>query len=572
MTNSKTTRKALLSSALALLMCVAMLIATTFAWFTDTASTAVNKIQSGKLDVALEMKNPAYTGAVDYTNDEWISAEGQTLKFLQKNADGSLTQSEDIFWEPGCTYELPELRVVNNGNLALKYKIIISGIQGSAKLNGAIEWTINDADINLQETKLAANTKGDAFTIKGHMKEDAGNEYQGLSIDGIGITVIATQDTVEFDSTEKDYDEDAEYPVYVVEDVEVTAENKVKTSVTVKTEETLDDSTTPLAQATIPTNVQMEADTTQVALSITDNAAVAVGTEVGENQASKSFEIKLEGVSEENETEIEVVFYTEKNLGNVKIYHNGEAMTNDKYTYDSDTGKVTIKSKTFSPFDLVYDANVKEAASEAGLVTALQNAKAGDTIKLTESITIDAENYNVNKRLYVSTNDITIDLNENTLTAANCALTITGSNVTLTNGNMKVTQLTQWNSYVAQICGKNVVVDGVTADGGFNVSGANSANAEPDATVTITNCNITGKYYYTVCAQDNSAVTITNTTLTKGKNAFFWIEKEQYSENDEPSSVASKISYQESSVTFENGNIQTDGVLYNKVGVAPVAY
>ena len=31
--------------------CLTMLIGTTFAWFTDTASTAVNKIQSGTLKV-----------------------------------------------------------------------------------------------------------------------------------------------------------------------------------------------------------------------------------------------------------------------------------------------------------------------------------------------------------------------------------------------------------------------------------------------------------------------------------------------------------------------------------------
>ena len=55
MTNSKSTKRALVSSTLAILMCMTMLIGTTFAWFTDTASTAVNKIQSGKLDVALEM-------------------------------------------------------------------------------------------------------------------------------------------------------------------------------------------------------------------------------------------------------------------------------------------------------------------------------------------------------------------------------------------------------------------------------------------------------------------------------------------------------------------------------------
>ena len=53
MKRKKTTRRALVSSIISLLMCMAMLIGTTFAWFTDTASTAVNRIQSGTLKVKL---------------------------------------------------------------------------------------------------------------------------------------------------------------------------------------------------------------------------------------------------------------------------------------------------------------------------------------------------------------------------------------------------------------------------------------------------------------------------------------------------------------------------------------
>ena len=51
MNNKKTTKRALLSSVMAMLICITMLIGTTFAWFTDSASTAVNKIQAGTLDV-----------------------------------------------------------------------------------------------------------------------------------------------------------------------------------------------------------------------------------------------------------------------------------------------------------------------------------------------------------------------------------------------------------------------------------------------------------------------------------------------------------------------------------------
>ena len=40
MTNRKSTKRALL----AMVLCLAMLVGATFAWFTDTASTGVNKI------------------------------------------------------------------------------------------------------------------------------------------------------------------------------------------------------------------------------------------------------------------------------------------------------------------------------------------------------------------------------------------------------------------------------------------------------------------------------------------------------------------------------------------------
>ena len=196
MTNRKSTKRALLGSVMAMVLCLAMLVGATFAWFTDTASTGVNKIQAGKLDVALEMKDAA---------GQWVSAEGKTLDFV-KAADA---KGEAILWEPGCTYTLPELRVVNNGNLALKYMIKITGIKGDAKLNEAIEWTIGDVAMGAEQHLKAGESN--EFTIKGHMKESAGNEYMDLTISGISITVYATQDTVESDSFGTQYDKTAAY-------------------------------------------------------------------------------------------------------------------------------------------------------------------------------------------------------------------------------------------------------------------------------------------------------------------------------------------------------------------------
>ena len=216
MTNRKSTKRALLGSVMAMVLCLAMLIGATFAWFTDTASTGVNKIQAGNLDVQLQ-----YATAWDENGNvtSWADAQGRQLEF--KKAAGA--ENETILWEPGCTYELTPFQIVNNGNLALKYKVAITGINGSAKLNDVIDWTINDADINLTEMQLKAGEEGAAFTIKGHMQDTAGNDYQNLTIDGIGINVVATQDTVESDSFHNQYDADAEYPIAVTTGDELQA-------------------------------------------------------------------------------------------------------------------------------------------------------------------------------------------------------------------------------------------------------------------------------------------------------------------------------------------------------------
>ena len=195
MNESTKTKKALRGSLFALFLCIVLLIGTTFAWFTDTASTGVNKIQSGNLDVELQYNH----------NGTWKNAEGQTLDF-QKAAG---KESEAILWEPGCTYKLPEIRVINKGNLALKYTMKVTGVEGDQKLNEVIDWTIDDKALTDTEGKLKANETSNPMTIQGHMQASAGNEYQGLSIDGISITVYATQDTVENDSFNNQYDANA---------------------------------------------------------------------------------------------------------------------------------------------------------------------------------------------------------------------------------------------------------------------------------------------------------------------------------------------------------------------------
>ena len=216
MTSSKSTKRALISSVLALLMCVAMLIGTTFAWFTDTASTGVNKIVSGNLKVDI----------IGADSDSHI----EKLNFTK--AAGA--EGEALLWEPGCRYLTDGFRIANKGNLALKWKAEINKdniVDGKAaptakdgkSLLDVIDFYVVTKAADGTETavaienftgKLAANVgKSETYYIKGVMQTTAGNDYQDLTLDGITITVYATQDTVENDSFDNQYDKNAGYPV-----------------------------------------------------------------------------------------------------------------------------------------------------------------------------------------------------------------------------------------------------------------------------------------------------------------------------------------------------------------------
>ena len=378
-----------MTSTLAILMCVAMLIGTTFAWFTDTASTAVNKIQAGNLDVALEMQE----------NGNWVSAEGKTLQF--KTADNRTT---DILWEPGCRYELPALRVVNKGKLALKYKIQITGIQGDAKLNEVIDWTINDAPINLTEGHLAANAEGDSFTIKGVMQTTAGNEYQGLSIDNIAITVFATQDTVESDSFSNTYDENADMTpdnldklllVNLTAPVAKDAEGNITDTIISNTvDEDINFENPNFTFAAQVPAAAIDPDASELKVTVTPKTAAPAGISVSSDQGVMPYEIKIEGIKADNDDVIPVVFYIGKNLKNVKVYHNTtELIPNyggedwESFGYNPNTGFLAVSPKSFSPFTVIYDipAMTVDGVAYYDLTSAVTAASEGSTITFCKS-------------------------------------------------------------------------------------------------------------------------------------------------------------------------------------------
>ena len=228
MINSKSTKRALLTSALALLMCVAMLVGATFAWFTDTASTGVNKIVSGNLDVKLMYSTDMQT---------WKEATDQTKLF-----------DDNALWEPGYT-QVVYLKIVNAGKLALKYEAGFSKNYTSNRgknVNGDWYRVDNYLKIGTAETAtkfanredvwsaisatektlakdvmltdgwitLNAGEESEPFAVAIYMPTSVGNEANASrlrpsSVSGLGIEVRATQATVESDSFDNNYDANA---------------------------------------------------------------------------------------------------------------------------------------------------------------------------------------------------------------------------------------------------------------------------------------------------------------------------------------------------------------------------
>lgn len=211
--NRTSVKRSLLVSAIALTLTAALLIGTTFAWFTSTAQTSVSDIQAGKLEVQIVDANNADTKL-------------DTLSW-QKSAGAA--PNEAVLWEPNVTYKTQPFKVKSAGNLALKYKLALSSPTGDSVLLNNIEFSIVDENntavpIDTFEGHLTntENLSG-TFVLQGHMKKEATNDCQGKTLNNINITVTATQDTVENDSIDNTYDKDAEYPISVTTGDELQA-------------------------------------------------------------------------------------------------------------------------------------------------------------------------------------------------------------------------------------------------------------------------------------------------------------------------------------------------------------
>ena len=254
MTNKKVTRRALLMSVTSLLICISMLLGTTFAWFTDEVTSGVNQIVAGNLDVELYHVNSS-TG--DAASDDDKKVTSSTMLF-----DSSMDATH--LWEPGAmSYETFTLK--NVGTLALKYKLDIvtdsndpynTVTRDGTKydLTQIIKVKLLDAGAALDRNTIAADTTGwvtlgdfiangitetagrlkpndntaagddektftlvlywapndnavdNLYNLKNGVKADDDSEILYVNL---GVKLVASQDTVENDSFDNTYDSSA---------------------------------------------------------------------------------------------------------------------------------------------------------------------------------------------------------------------------------------------------------------------------------------------------------------------------------------------------------------------------
>ena len=390
----------LLYSVLSLLLCVSMLLGTTFAWFTDSVETGINTIAAGNLDVELYHSNAA-------VQNEKVDAS--TELFMDLNG-------KDILWEPGVvSYE--NLRVVNEGDLALAYQLALNTANENYIVDpatgaqyglsqvlqvGVVEGgiTATDRDSVVASVAAANWTTLTNFLRSGSLlPEGAGesektwgvviywkpgvndnfwnlnngktlNEGDALTID-LGVKLIATQEVYENDSFGDDYDTDAKafaFPDFVggsaTAAIEVDAQGRTVADVTM---------TSGKIKVFVPAGVQVKSGVTKLSMSVSEMTSSGANVSLGENEDILSLDVHVEGVADNNTVPITVtlaeVAPTGLNMGNYKLYHVESTGTKEmtlvdaaadfnahnQFKYDPATGDVALHMATFSEVAVVAD-------------------------------------------------------------------------------------------------------------------------------------------------------------------------------------------------------------------------
>lgn len=346
---NKSMKKALISSVLVLALCFTMLIGTTFAWFTDSATSTGNTIKTGKLDIVLSQYDKESNSYVDITDDTDPIFDETTL------------------WEPNATH-VRYFEIKNNGTLALKFNVALNVYNIEKNLNEVLAYAvIPNADANsvtawdaskgvdlvegknvtTYENKSLLPGESCKFAIAVHMDHNAGNQYQNASVT-FDINVIAGQLNYESDSFGPDYDLYSSYPGF---GYAIFGANSGGATVEIRGNDGY-----KVGSATIPVEAVASTNDGEVTVTVEktsevysdNNFSVATGLE------AVTFDVKVNGLKEGNTVPVQVTLKVLPGMdpASVTLYHYGNEI--DSF-YDYSTGNIYFETATFSPFTATYD-------------------------------------------------------------------------------------------------------------------------------------------------------------------------------------------------------------------------
>ena len=556
MITKKSTKRALLSSVLATVLCAAMLIGTTFAWFTDSVTSGKNKIVAGNLDIEL------------------YQVEGSTETPV--TADTNLFR-EDALWEPGHV-EVVTLKMANLGTLALEYALDISIANETAGTNAAgdpfrlsdyIQFAAVDGN-NTYATReqaiaaaeaagstpisqLAAGKSGVLYpadkataenpaleyvTLIVYMPETVGNEANyktgttAPTID-MGISLLATQTPYEADSFDQKYDDKAgelnftEPGDYTVDLDETPAYGNGDYGV---------------IQAQKDVIVNITGSGAVKAQESSDKYAMAVAAYEGGtvNIYGGTYTQEITGSDEQYD-----MIYAAYG-GNINIYGGTFKSVTPKWTlnvrdadYQSSASKITVYGGTFykynpaqsdtepgGPVSYVADGYtviqngdwytvVKAAVDSAeALKDAIASANDGDTIVLTKDIELTTSARTIDK-------NITFDAQGNTISGVPMYIGST-NNVTVKNAVFDNAKGTKESCvYVNNTSGINVFENCVFENTNWDVIQM-TGNIE-GAQLVVNNCtfaNAAQRYIHVEALENGSPDYNTNVKVTITNNTF----------------------------------------------------
>ena len=371
------TKKTFLTSLMALLLCIVMLMGTTFAWFTDVVTSTGNIIQAGNLDAEMY-----YSESLD--DPDW------------KNADGPAVFNYDK-WEPGYTV-VRYIKVKNAGKLNFKFQLSLDANGVVSKLGDVIDvYFVNPASQEIESLEglnnvgVLTNVIKNSNYIPGtltpgsevilaialHMQESAGNEYQGLELceGGFDLKLIATQVPGESDSFGDDYDDEATWEDTLPEQSTASSEMELNADGTLPVDLTFanDDGTISI---TVPAGTKFKQGTTLANLNVNKLATSGANITLEENEETRSFDVHVANLDDSN-TEVISIAIKEflpagLNMGNYQLYHvedgqtlemqllaDGEAPVHNSFNYDPATGDVVLHLASFSEVTLVADTENK---------------------------------------------------------------------------------------------------------------------------------------------------------------------------------------------------------------------